>query len=59
MFLWGGTIMPDMEKVKYRREKRQDQKSTSMFIYEDVFLSVRQLVSQVTGLKNDQTNYEY
>ena len=59
MFLQGGTIMPDMEKVKYRREKRQDQKSTSMFIYEDVFLSVRQLVSQVTGLKNDQTNYEY
>ena len=59
MFLWGGTIMPDMEKVKYRREKRQDQKSTSMFIYEDVFLSVCQLVSQVTGLKNDQTNYEY
>ena len=59
MFLQGGTIMPDMEKVKYGREKRQDQKSTSMFIYEDVFLSVRQLVSQVTGLKNDQTNYEY
>ena len=51
--------MPDMEKVKHRREKRQDEKSTSMFIYEDVFLSVCQLVSQVTGLKNDQTNYEY
>ena len=59
MFLQGGTIMPDIEKVKHRREKRQDEKSTSMFIYEDVFLSVRQLVSQVTGLKNDQTNYEY
>ena len=51
--------MSDMEKVKHRREKRQNEKSTSMFIYEDVFLSVRQLVSQVTGLKNDQTNYEY
>ena len=59
MFVQGGTTMPDMEKVKHRREKRQNEKSTSMFIYEDVFLSVCQLVSQVTGLKNDQTNYEY
>ena len=51
--------MPGMEKVEHLKMKRQDEKITFMFIYEDVFLSASLLVFCVTVLKNDQTNYEY